>query len=181
MDGGLETYVRDRRGFAAAPTHHGLTMVIVGWPYAEFAENKQDIEGNYLKTIELAPAFAERLRRARRETRFTGVAVPNYSASPTGLVGIGGRCGLQQGFHYRASVWTPSTTPNFARMRSTGPSPERNRSRPRWPLHGATGRTGEADYEFTCQLAALEPPPAEMQQLFGAIHGNHKAMEISRG
>ena len=27
-------------------------------------------------------------------------------------------------------------------------------------------------YEFTCQLATLEPPPPEMQQLFGAIHGN---------
>ena len=27
------------------------------------------------------------------------------------------------------------------------------------------------------QLAALEPPPPEMQQLFGAIHGNQKAMD----
>jgi hypothetical protein len=31
-------------------------------------------------------------------------------------------------------------------------------------------------YEFTCQLATLEPPPQEMQQLFGAIHGNQEAM-----
>jgi hypothetical protein len=31
-------------------------------------------------------------------------------------------------------------------------------------------------YEFTCQLATLEPPP-DMQQLFGAIHGNQKAMD----
>jgi hypothetical protein len=27
-------------------------------------------------------------------------------------------------------------------------------------------------YEFTCQLAALEPPPPEMQQLFAALRGN---------
>jgi hypothetical protein len=67
MDGRLENYIRDKRGFAAAPTHEDLTMVIAGWPYAEFAENKKDIEGNYLKTIELAPAFADRLRSARRE------------------------------------------------------------------------------------------------------------------
>ena len=33
-----------------------------------------------------------------------------------------------------------------------------------------------AMYEFTCQLATLEPPPPEMQQLFAAIHGNQKAM-----
>jgi len=34
-----------------------------------------------------------------------------------------------------------------------------------------------AMYDFTCQLAALEPPPPEMQQLFGAIHGNQQAMD----
>ena len=32
-------------------------------------------------------------------------------------------------------------------------------------------------YEFTCQLATMEPPPPEMQQLFGAIHGNQQAMD----
>ena len=32
-------------------------------------------------------------------------------------------------------------------------------------------------YEFTCQMAAMEPPPPEMQQLFGAIHGNQVAMD----
>jgi len=32
-------------------------------------------------------------------------------------------------------------------------------------------------YEFTCLLATLEPPPPEMQQLFGAIHGNRAAMD----
>jgi len=31
-------------------------------------------------------------------------------------------------------------------------------------------------YEFTCQLATLEPPPPEMQQLFGAMRGNAGAM-----
>jgi len=32
-------------------------------------------------------------------------------------------------------------------------------------------------YEFTTQLATLEPPPPEMQQLIGAIHGNQEAMD----
>jgi 2-polyprenyl-6-methoxyphenol hydroxylase-like FAD-dependent oxidoreductase len=31
-------------------------------------------------------------------------------------------------------------------------------------------------YEFTCQFARLAPPPPEMQQLMGAIHGNPEAM-----
>ena len=30
-------------------------------------------------------------------------------------------------------------------------------------------------YEFTSQLAALEPPPAEMQALFRALYGNQDA------
>ena len=30
-------------------------------------------------------------------------------------------------------------------------------------------------YEFTTQLAALEPPPAEMQALFSALRGNQDA------
>jgi len=32
-------------------------------------------------------------------------------------------------------------------------------------------------YEFTCQLASLEPLPPPMQHLFGAIAGNQKAMD----
>jgi hypothetical protein len=32
-------------------------------------------------------------------------------------------------------------------------------------------------YEFTTQLATLEPPPPEMQQLLGAVHGNQAAMD----
>ena len=30
-------------------------------------------------------------------------------------------------------------------------------------------------YEFTTQLAALEPPPPEMRALFGALRGNQDA------
>ena len=32
-------------------------------------------------------------------------------------------------------------------------------------------------YEFTCQLATMEPPPPEVQQLFGAMWGNQRAMD----
>ena len=56
---GMEIYIRPDRGFAAAPTNDGLTMVVVGWPYAEAAAYKADVEANYLKTLELAPEFAD--------------------------------------------------------------------------------------------------------------------------
>jgi 2-polyprenyl-6-methoxyphenol hydroxylase-like FAD-dependent oxidoreductase len=32
-------------------------------------------------------------------------------------------------------------------------------------------------YELTCQLATMQPPPPELQQLLAAIHGNQAAMD----
>jgi 2-polyprenyl-6-methoxyphenol hydroxylase-like FAD-dependent oxidoreductase len=94
MGGRFETWVRPDRAFAAWPTHDDLTLVIGGWPYAELEANRDDIEGNFLAMLELAPAFAERLRAATRQARFVGTAVPNYFRRPYGpgwaLVGDAG-------------------------------------------------------------------------------------------
>lgn len=179
VDGRFENYSRDRRGFAVAPTHDDLTMVIVGWPYAEFAENRKDIEGNYLKTIELAPAFADRLRGARREARFAGVPVPNYFRKPYGpgwaLVGDAGYNrdfitgqGIMDAFH-DAELCVDALDKSFSG------------ARPFVDAMDEYQRTRDARvkpmYDFTCQLATLDPPTPEMQQLFSAIHGNQKAMD----
>jgi hypothetical protein len=61
-----------------------LTLVICGWPYAELEANRNDIEGNYLKMLDLAPPFADRVDAATRETRYVGTAVPNYFRKPYG-------------------------------------------------------------------------------------------------
>ena len=75
-------------------TNDGLTMLVVGWPYAESMAYKADIEANYLKTLELAPEFAERVRAATRVERFYGGSVPNFFRKPFGpgwaLVGDAG-------------------------------------------------------------------------------------------
>ena len=179
MDGRFENYIRDMRGFAVAPTHDDLTMIIVGWPYAESAEFKKDIEGNYLKTIALAPAFADRLRGARREARFAGAAVPNYFRKPYGpgwaLVGDAGYNrdfitgqGIMDAFH-------------DAGLCAAAIDSALSGARPFDTAMSEYQRTRDARvksmYEFTCQLATLEPPPQEMQQLFGAIRGNQKGMD----
>ncbi len=91
---GFEIYIRPDRGWAAASTNDGLTMLVVGWPFAEAQAYKADIEANYLKTLELAPEFAERVRAATREERFAGGATPNFFRRPFGpgwaLVGDAG-------------------------------------------------------------------------------------------
>ena len=94
MNGRFEAYDRGERVWAAWPTNDDLTLVIVCWPYAEFEANKTDVEGHYLDAFEKAPAFAERIRAARREERFFGAAVPNFFRKPFGpgwaLVGDAG-------------------------------------------------------------------------------------------
>ena len=45
----------------------------------------------------------------------------------------------------------------------------------------ARDETGLPIYGFTTQLATLEPPPPELQQLLGAVHGNQEAMDAFVG
>jgi len=179
MKGRFENYVRDRRGFAAAPTHDGLTMVIAGWPYAEFAEIRKDIEGNYLKAIGLAPVFAERLCGARREARFLGAAVANYFRKPYGpgwaLVGDAG--------YNRDFITAQGMLDAFQDAELCAAALHRTFAGAQ-PFDAALGEYQrsrdarvKAMYDFTCQLATLEPPPPELQQLLAAIHGNRKMMD----
>ena len=101
MDGRFETAVRPGLGFAAWPTHDDLTLVIAGRPIDEFDAVRQDVEGSYHEVLEIAPAFAERVRAAKREERFLGTAVRELlpQALRPGL-GAGRRRGLQQGLHH---------------------------------------------------------------------------------
>ncbi len=179
MDGHFTTYIRPQRGFAAAPTHDGLTLVIAGWPYAEFEAHKDDIEGNYHKVLALAPQFAERLRGARREARFAGAFVANFFRKPYGpgwvLVGDAGynrdyitAQGINDAFH-DAERCAGALDEAFRGARSFEEAMEgyqRARDARVLPM-----------YEFTCQVATLQPPPPEMQALFGAMHGNRAAMD----
>lgn len=178
-DGCFETFVRDRRAFAAMPTHDDLTLVIAGWPYAEFAENKKDIEGNYRKAIEQAPDFANRLRSATREAPFAGAAVPNYFRKPYGpgwaLVGDAG--------YNRDFITAQGILDAFrdAELCATAIDQALSGARPFEEAMGEYHRIRDADvgamYDFTCDLATLEPPPPELQRILGAIHGNQAAMD----
>jgi len=179
MAGRFETYIRPNRGFAAVPTHDGLTLVIAGWPHAELEANKSDIEGNYLKVFELAPPFLERIRAAKREVRFAGACVPNFFRKPFGpgwaLVGDAGynkdpitAQGISDAFHdaERCSGAVDEALRGVRSFDAALGDYQRARDRHAMPM-----------YEFTCQLATLQPPPPEMQRLFGAIHGNAAAMD----
>jgi flavin-dependent dehydrogenase len=82
--GRFEAYTRPHRGWAVCPTNDDRTLVIGGWPHAELAANRNDVEGNLMKMFSTAPEFAERIRGAQREERYAGASVPNYFRKPYG-------------------------------------------------------------------------------------------------
>jgi 2-polyprenyl-6-methoxyphenol hydroxylase-like FAD-dependent oxidoreductase len=179
MDGRFETYVRPNRGFAAWPTNDDLTLVIAAWPYREFEANRTDIEGTYRKTLALAPAFAGRVDASLRESRFFGGAVHNYFRKPYGpgwvLVGDAGydrdfitAQGIQDAFR-DAELCAAALNDSLSGVRTFEAAMDDYQS----------ARDGQAlpMYEFTCQLATLEPPPPELANLLGAMRGNQDAID----
>jgi 2-polyprenyl-6-methoxyphenol hydroxylase-like FAD-dependent oxidoreductase len=132
MSGRYETYVREDRAFSAWPTHHGQTLLVGGWPYAEFEANRADVEGNFLAMLELAPPFAGRVRAARRESRFAGASVHNYFRTPYGPGwALVGDAGYNRDFVTAMACRTPSATPSSVRARCTRHCPARGRTRSR--------------------------------------------------
>ncbi|MEU4423412.1 NAD(P)/FAD-dependent oxidoreductase [Actinoplanes sp. NPDC024001] len=175
----FEAYSRPGRSWAICPTNDDLTLVIGGWPYAELAEHREDIEGTMMAMYDLAPAFAERIRAAKRESRLVGTSVPNYFRVPFGpgwaLVGDAG--------YNRDYITAQGITDafldaeNLARalgeaLDGTAPYDE--------ALAGYQSRRDTRAmpfYQMTLGIATLQPPDEQMVQLVSAIAGNQEAMD----
>ncbi len=179
MAGRFEIYIRPDRGFASVPTNDDLTLIMAGWPHAEFEANKKDVEGNFMKALELVPEFAARVHRGKRETRFAGAAVPNFFRKPYGpgwaLVGDAGYSkdpitaqGINDAFR-DAERCVQALDETFRGVASFDEA--------LGAYHRARDENVLAMYEFTCQLATLQPPPPHVQRLLGAIQGNQSAMD----
>jgi 2-polyprenyl-6-methoxyphenol hydroxylase-like FAD-dependent oxidoreductase len=179
VDAAFEVYIRDARGWATAPTHDGLTLVVAGWPVAENEANKSDVEGNYLKMFEMAPEFAERIRGAKREARFAGTAVENFFCKPFGPGwALVGDAGYNKDFITAQGI---SDAFRDAELCATALDESFSGTRDFDAAMGACQATRDAHvlpmFEFTTMLATLEPPPPELQQVLGAVYGNQEAMD----
>ena len=176
---GMEMVIRPDRGWGAWPTNDGLTLLVVGWPVTEATAFRADIEGNYLKTLEMSPEFAERVRSATREERFAGGAVPNFFRTPFGpgwaLVGdarynkdpITAK-GISDAFR-DAELFTSALHASFAEGQPFADAMA--------GYQAARDAETFAIYEFTTQMATLEPPPHELQQLLAAVHRDPAASD----
>ena len=174
----IELYVRDHYAFGGAPTNDGLHLVMVNWPARDFTAVRADVEAHVWRALESAPHFAARVRQGHRQEKWYGTAgVPGYFRKPFGkgwaLVGDAGynrdpitAQGISDAFIDAQllvdalSRWL-SGHGAFDKLLATHESARNKRVRPM--------------YEFTTHLAALGPPPPEMQALFGALRGNQDA------
>jgi len=174
----LEEYVRDYQAVGCFPTQDGLTLIAVLWPSRMFREIRADIEGHARKVFESTPTVAERLQSARREAKWVGTAgVPNYFRRPFGpgwaLVGDAAynkdpitAQGISDAF-IDADALATALDDVWSERRPWGEALAVHQSQ--------RDRRAKPLYDFTCQLATLEPPPPFMQQLFLALRGNQEA------
>ena len=129
--------------------------------------------------MDLAPEFAERVRAARRESKFVGSAeLPGYFRKPFGS----GWALLGDAGYHKNPITAMGINDAFRDAELVADAVDDAVSERRSYEAGMTDyqrtRDGAAMpvYEFTDDFAQLQPPPPEMQQLLGAMHGNQEAM-----
>jgi flavin-dependent dehydrogenase len=180
MDG-VELYPRPGRMIVAAPTNDGRVVTIVLWPRAEFHAVRADVERHFLAALDLAPSLAARVRGGTRADRFRGTArLPNVYRRPHGpgwaLVGDAGYhkdpiLALGIGDAFRDAEL-------LAEAIDAGLSGRAPLDR---ALAGYEQRRNELSahgFRSTLDFARLEPPPAAMQALFGALR--HRPQDRDR-
>ena len=174
----IELYVRDHHAFGGAPTHDGLHLVMVNWPARNFPAVRADIEGHVWQALASAPDFAARVREGRREERWYGTAgVPGYFRKPYGK----GWALVGDASYNRDPITAQGISDAFIDAETLvealgGVLSGRGASEEPLAAHESSrNQRVRPMYEFTTELAALEPPPQEMQALFSALRGNQDA------
>jgi 2-polyprenyl-6-methoxyphenol hydroxylase-like FAD-dependent oxidoreductase len=172
---GLELYPRAGRFIFAAPTHDGRTLINVAAPRAEFRAFRSDTEGHFLRALERAPEFLERVRAGTRVECFHGTAdTTNFFRIPFGP----GWALAGDAAHHKDPISAQGMTDAFRDADSLAGAVDAGFSGRR-PLEEALAcHQAERDaavlplYEFTCDLARLAPPSPQRQALYDALRDN---------
>lgn len=142
-------------------------------------ENRKDIEGNFLATLEIVPEFAARFRAATRETRFVGQSLANFMRRPFGAGwALVGDAGYTKDFITALGI---SDAFRDAELCATALSEALSGARPfedaMADYQSERDRLSLPFYELTAQLAPLDPLPDELEQLLAATQGNQEAKD----
>ncbi len=170
-----EIYNLDKRVVGVWPTNDGLTLVLAGWPVAEFQRVRHDIENEFLRVVDQVPELAERVRSAKRAERFYGTAdLPNFYRKPYGpgwaLAGDAGLTmdpimaqGISDAFR-DAELLSAAVDAGFS-----GRQPLEDALAGYEQQRNAATR---AMYQFNLDVAAMKPLAPEQKTLFAALAKN---------
>jgi flavin-dependent dehydrogenase len=169
---GWHLWLRQDRVIFSYNTNHNLTLIGVAFAAKDLPEVRADIEKHHARVIqEHAPELAERMRNNRRESHFVGGAIPYHLRRPFGpgwaLVGDAG---------YQKDPCTASgITDAFLSAEQLAEALDAGFSG-RQPMDAALAAFEQrrnasvmAYFDLTTQLAALAPPPPEVQQVLWAL------------
>jgi flavin-dependent dehydrogenase len=172
---GWHLWLRPHRVIFAYNTNDNLSLIGVAFAAKDLAMARSNIETHHSGTIrQHAPELWERMRAGRRESRYVGGAIPSHVRKPFGpgwaLVGDAG---------YQKDPCTASgITDAFGSAEWLAEAVDAGFSGRR-PLEEALARyeqirneTELPYFDLTTQLAALEPPPPEIQRLLQALCDN---------
>jgi flavin-dependent dehydrogenase len=172
---GAELYPRDNLFIVAFPTNNDLVCNLIEWPKEKFSVVRADIENQFLTALNQAPALAERIRSGKRAERFVGtVDLPNFFRKPYGdgwaLVG-------DAGYHKDPNM-AQGISDAFRDAEALANAIDHGLSE-RQPLEDALAEyerqrneSAMPAFELNFQFATLQPPPSEIQALFGALLNN---------
>lgn len=177
---GIEFYVRPQHAIGVIPTNDGMVCLPIASPQDDFDRNRSDPEGAYMNSLSLVPELAERVRAGKQEERYFGTGeMRNFFRKPYGpgwaLVGDAGyhkdpigAQGISDAFR-DAELLAEALDDCFCGRRTIEDAlADYHRTRDEHVL---------PMYQFNSEMAALQPPPPEMQQLFGALRGNQPEMD----
>ena len=171
----MEFYPRHHVAPFGWNTGDGLALIGVNWPAGHFGRLGNEVEGGFLAALDsAAPALAARAREGTREERFHRGSVRNFLRRPYGpgwaLVGDAG---------YNRTPFTAEGISDAFRDAERLAAAIDDGLSGRRPLGKALGtyeqHRNEAVkpfYDFTRQMAAMEPPSDELVQLLVALQDN---------
>jgi flavin-dependent dehydrogenase len=130
----VEAHQYNERPPLCSVYYASLTLVVAGWPDDEFKANRGDIEGTFLRALDLEPAFAARVRAGTRETRFWGAGdLRGFFRTPYGPGwGLVGDAGHHKHPITAMGMTTPSSTPSASPAPWTTGCQAADRSTTRW-------------------------------------------------
>jgi flavin-dependent dehydrogenase len=173
----FELYIRTRarRVIFSFKTEDGLFAVFVGAPSEEFPDIRRDIDGAFMRTLDLAPDFAERIRAGRQQERYYGASdLPNFYRQPYGPGwALVGDAGLHKDPFLALGIcdgWRDAEL--LANAIGDGLSARRPLDQALAEFESQRDAASAADYDQNIQEARFPPIPAPALALRAAVRNN---------